>query len=45
MIPEEQARQEIDKQLAACGWTVQDHKAMNAVVEYNHIIFHNRTRP
>ena len=29
MTPEEQARQEIDKQLAACGWTVQDHKAMN----------------
>jgi len=29
MTPEEQARQEIDQQLAACGWTVQDHKAMN----------------
>jgi type I restriction enzyme R subunit len=27
--PEELARQEIDRQLAACGWLVQDHKAMN----------------
>lgn len=27
--PEEKARQEIDRQLAACGWTVQDHKSMN----------------
>ena len=29
MTPEEKARQEIDRQLAACGWIVQDHKAMN----------------
>ena len=29
MTPEEKARQEIDRQLAACGWLVQDHKAMN----------------
>lgn len=27
--PEELARIEIDRQLAACGWLVQDHKAMN----------------
>jgi len=27
--PEEKARQEIDRQLAACGWLVQDHKSMN----------------
>ena len=29
MEPEQQARQEIDRQLAASGWIVQDHKAMN----------------
>jgi type I restriction enzyme S subunit len=29
VTPEEQARQEIDRQLAACGWVVQNHKAMN----------------
>ena len=29
MTPEEKARQEIDRQLAACGWLVQGHKAMN----------------
>jgi type I restriction enzyme R subunit len=29
VTPEEKARQEIDRQLAACGWIVQDHKAMN----------------
>ena len=29
MNPEEKARQEIDRQLAACGWTVQDHESMN----------------
>lgn len=29
MSPEDKARQEIDRQLAACGWLVQDHKAMN----------------
>lgn len=29
MKPEEEARQEIDRQLAAAGWLVQDHKAMN----------------
>ena len=28
MNPEEKAREEIDRQLAACGWLVQD-KAMN----------------
>jgi type I restriction enzyme R subunit len=27
--PEEKARKEIDRQLVACGWLVQDHKAMN----------------
>ena len=27
--PEQIARDEIDRQLAACGWTVQDHKQMN----------------
>lgn len=29
MEPEQRARQEIDRQLAACGWIVQGHKAMN----------------
>ena len=29
MTPEQKAREEIDKQLAACGWLVQNHKAMN----------------
>jgi len=29
LTPEQQARVEIDKQLLACGWLVQDHKAMN----------------
>ena len=29
MTPEQKAREEIDKQLAACGWVVQNHKAMN----------------
>lgn len=29
MTPDEEVRREIDKQLAACGWTVQDHKSMN----------------
>ncbi len=29
MKPEEKAREEIDGQLAACGWLVQDHKTMN----------------
>lgn len=29
MTPEELAREEIDRQLAACGWVVQDHKSMN----------------
>jgi type I restriction enzyme R subunit len=27
--PEEQAREEIDRQLEARGWAVQDHKKMN----------------
>ena len=27
--PEDEARQEIDRQLAQCGWIVQDYKAMN----------------
>jgi type I restriction enzyme R subunit len=27
--PEEKARQEIDRQLAACGWLVQDHKSIH----------------
>ena len=27
--PEQQARQEIDRQLAQCGWLVQDYRAMN----------------
>ncbi|TQF01323.1 DEAD/DEAH box helicase [Kitasatospora acidiphila] len=29
LTPEERARLEIDKQLRACGWEVQDHKAIN----------------
>src|SRR5688572_2682605 len=29
MTPEQKAREEIDRQLAACGWLVQNHKAMN----------------
>jgi type I restriction enzyme R subunit len=29
MNPEEKARKEIDRQLAACGWVVQKHRAMN----------------
>lgn len=29
MTPEEQARQNIDRQLDACGWIVQDRKQMN----------------
>jgi type I restriction enzyme, R subunit len=29
LTPEQQARQEIDRQLAAAAWIVQDHKAMN----------------
>ena len=32
MTPEEKARQEIDRQLVACGWIVQDHKSMNIMV-------------
>ena len=29
MTPEQQARQNIDRQLEACGWIVQDYKEMN----------------
>jgi len=29
MTPEEKARREIDRQLALCGWTVQDRQDMN----------------
>ena len=29
LTPEARARREIDAQLAACGWLVQDRKAMN----------------
>ena len=29
MTPEQKAREEIDRQLTACGWIVQNHKAMN----------------
>jgi len=29
MKPEDQARQDIDRQLTACGWTVQDRASMN----------------
>lgn len=29
MTPEEKARQDIDAQLAACGWVVQDHAAVD----------------
>ena len=29
MTPEEQARKEIDRQLAQCGWIVQDRREMN----------------
>lgn len=27
--PEDQAREDIDRQLTACGWIVQDAKALN----------------
>ena len=29
MTPEQKAREEIDRQLAACGWILQNHKTMN----------------
>ena len=29
MKPEDRAREEIDRQLQACGWIVQDHRSMN----------------
>ena len=29
MKPEDQAREDIDRQLTECGWEVQDHKSMN----------------
>lgn len=29
MLPEQLARLEIDRQLAACGWNVQDRSALN----------------
>ncbi len=29
LTPEQKARQEIDKQLNACGWTIQDYAAVN----------------
>jgi type I restriction enzyme R subunit len=29
MKPEDKARQEIDRQLQACGWKVQDRASMN----------------
>lgn len=29
MTPEEKARKNIDKQLAKCGWLVQDYRAIN----------------
>ena len=29
LTPEAKARVEIDRQLVACGWVVQDRKAMN----------------
>lgn len=29
MTPEEKTRQEIDRQLDACGWAVQDYRQMN----------------
>ena len=29
MTPEDQARQQVDQQLEACGWTIQDRKEMN----------------
>lgn len=29
MKPEDHARQDIDRQLTACGWTVQDRASMN----------------
>ena len=29
ITPEEKARREIDRQLEACGWTVQDYRQMN----------------
>jgi type I restriction enzyme R subunit len=27
--PEQRARQQIDAQLTACGWVIQDYKSMN----------------
>jgi hypothetical protein len=35
MPPEDQARQEIDAQLAAAGWEVQDHRSMNLVRSFS----------
>jgi type I restriction enzyme R subunit len=29
LTPEQSARQQIDAQLAACGWVVQDYKAVD----------------
>ena len=29
MTPEQQAREKIDAQLVASGWTIQDYKALN----------------
>lgn len=29
MRPEQKARQDIDRQLDACGWIVQDYRSMN----------------
>ena len=29
LTPEQPARQEIDSQLAECGWLIQDHSAIN----------------
>jgi type I restriction enzyme R subunit len=29
MTPEQKARQDVDRQLAQCGWLVQDYRAMD----------------
>jgi hypothetical protein len=36
MKPEQQARQQIDRQLEQCGWDVQDYRHMNISAIRNH---------
>ena len=37
MTPEEQARQQIDEQLTAAGWAVQNYKALNLSPLYDRL--------